>query len=158
MPQNEKPFATLLANHLRVGAVIYKHCDFTVPPKSKYMVVASVDPSLLVLLINSEINKFYTLRELDQFHVLVPAAEHDFLHHDSYTNCVEAHTSFDFTDIRQEVINDYNNIFKGWLTDTCLENVYHAVKNNNLIRSGHQKEIITSIEQRLPHLQSTRLA
>lgn len=155
MPSNQNPFAILLANNLRVGSVIYKHCDFTTPPKPKYVVVASINPRLLILLINSEINQFYTLQGLDQFHVPVSVADHGFLHHDSYANCVEAHTSFDYTDVRQEVIDDYNNIFKGWLTDPCLESVYHAVKNNNMIRRGHQKEIITSIEQQLPHLQST---
>lgn len=154
MLQNENPLATLLANNLRVGAVIYKHCNFTTPPKSKFMVVVSINPRLLVLLINSEINQFYILKGLHQFHVPVLAADHSFLIHDSYASCVEAHTSFDYTAVRQEVIGDYNNIFKGWLTDNCLEDVYHAVKNNSLIIKGHQKEIIASIEQQLPHLQA----
>ena len=155
MPNNINSFAGLLANNLRVGAVLYKHCNFTTPPKFKYFVVASIHPRLLILLINTEINQFYLSSGLDQFHVLVPVADHDFLDHDSYTNCVESHASFDYSDIRGEVIADYQNIFKGWLTDDCLEEVYHAVKNNNVIRRGHQKEIISSIEQKLSHLQST---
>ncbi len=154
MPTNETPFAQLIANNLRVGSVIYKFCDFTTPPKNKFMVVASLDPRLLILMINSEVNQFYIERGLDHFHVLVPFTDHDFLTHDSYTNCVEAHTAFDYSQMRQEVINNYNDIFKGWLTDECLESVYHAVKNNTVIRRGHQKEIITSIEQQLPHLHS----
>jgi hypothetical protein len=118
------------------------------------MVVASTEPRLLVLMINSEVNRFYVNAGQGQFHVLVPVAEHDFLTHDSYTNCVESHTSFDCSQIRQEVIDDYVNVFKGWLTDSCLEAVYNAVKGNNTIIRGHQKEIIASIEQKLPHLHS----
>lgn len=154
MLSNQSPFATLIGNHLRVGAVIYKHCDFTTPPKDKFLVVASLEPRLLVLLINTKINQFYVHQGLEQFHVPVPEAEHNFLTHDSYTNCVEAQTAFDCSQIRQEVIDNYTNVFKGWLTDDCLEAVYHAVKSNIMIRRGHQKEIISAIEGQLPHLHS----
>lgn len=152
MLSNQSPFATLIGNHLRVGAVLHKHCDFTTPPKDKFLVVASLEPRLLVLLINSEINQFYVQQRLDHFHVPIPKAEHDFLTHDSYTNCVEAHTAFDCSQIKQEVIDNYTKVFKGWLTDECLEAVYHAVKGNIMIRKGHQREIMSAIEGQLPHL------
>ncbi|WP_417438874.1 hypothetical protein [Idiomarina sp.] len=152
MPASQSPFAKLIENNLRVGAVLHKHCDFTTPPKNKFLVVASLEPRLLVLLINSEINQFYFQEGLDHFHVPLPEAEHKFLAHDSYASCIEAHTAFDCSQIRQEVLNDYVNVFKGWLTDECLEAVYHAVKGNNMIRKGHQKEIIASIEGQLTHL------
>lgn len=152
MPDNNNPLAELLAKNLRVGSVIYKFCDFTTPPKNKFMVVASIEPRLLVLMINSEINSFYVHNGLDNFHVPISAIEHKFLTHDSFANCVEAHTAFDCSQIRQDVIDDYVNVFKGWLTDECLEAVYNAVKSNNILRAGHQKEIIASIEQQIPHL------
>jgi|GEM_PF-2515247 len=152
MPDNLNAFAAILARNLRVGAVIHKHCPFTNPPKDKFLVVASIQPRLLVLLINSQINDFYVRKGLDQFHVPVPAADHTFLNHDSFADCIDSKAAFDFTSIRDEVVQDYNNIFKGWLTDACLEQVYHAVKNNNVIIRGHQKEIIASIQGQLPHL------
>lgn len=152
MPDSNNPWAELLANNLRVGAVLYKHCDFTTPPKPKYMVVASMEPRLLVLLINSKVNQFYFTNHLDQYHVLVPKEEHDFLRHDSFANCIQAHSAFDITDVRNEVVADYQQVFAGFLTEPCLENVYHAVKGNNILRSGHQKEIVASIEEQLPHL------
>ena len=152
MPTNQNPLAPLIANHLKVGAVLHKFCEFTTPPKDKFIVIASLEPHLLVLMINSNINDFYIQQGLDHFHIPVSAAEHKFLAYDSYTNCVEAHTAFDCSQIRQEIMDDYNNVFKGWLTDKCLEAVYHAIKANTLIRKGHQKEIIASIESQLPHL------
>jgi hypothetical protein len=148
------PLANILVNNLRVGSVIHKFCDFTTPPKNKFLVVASLEPRLLVLMINSQVNNYYQLNNLDQFHVPVPEAEHSFLSHDSFTNCVEAHTAFDCSELRDEVILDYQNVFKGWLTDSCLESVYHAVKGNNVLRRAAQKEIMSSIEAQLPNLHS----
>jgi len=152
MPENNNPLAALLACNLRVGAVIHKHCPFTTPPKNKFLVVASIQPRLLVLLINSQINEFYFKSGLDQFHVPVPAADHTFLNHNSFTNCIESHEAFDYTAVREDVIHNYNEVFKGWLTDSCLEQIYHAVKNNNLIARGYQKEIVASIKAQLPHI------
>ena len=153
MPNNN-PFANLLANNLRVGAVLYQHCYFTTPPKNKYMVVVSIEPRLLVLLINSAVHQYYIDNDLTQYHVPVLATEHPFLNHDSYASCVEAFSAFDYSDVRTEVIENYNNIFKGWLTDECLEDVYHAVKDNIMIRRGEQKEIVASIELQLKNLLS----
>lgn len=153
MSLSPNPFAvlsqTLSDNHLRVGAVIYKHCSFTTPPKPKYLLVVSVEPRLLVLMINSEINVFYVKKDLEHLHVLLSKSEHSFLFHDSYTNCVEAHHAFDIENLKQEVIENYSDVFKGWITNKCLADVYSAVKNNDLIRIGHQREILFSIKKLL---------
>lgn len=156
MATGQNPLAVLAAQkNFRVGSVLHKFCEFTTPPKNKFLVVASIEPKLLVLVINSEINKFYFREKLDVFHVPVPAEGHDFLSHDSYTNCIEAFEAFDCSDIKHELLINYQEIFKGWLSDECLEEVYKAVKSNFLIRQGHQKEILASIESQLPHLNST---
>ena len=75
MPENLNPFAALLAANLRVGAVLHKYCTFTTPPKDKFLVVVSIQPRLLVLLINTKVNDFYIRKGLDQYHVPVPAAD-----------------------------------------------------------------------------------
>lgn len=150
MSSSTNPFSSLSRNlsnnHFRVGAVIYRYCHFTEPPKQKYLLVVSIEPRLLVLMINSNINIFYVKRNLEHLHVLLSKTEHSFLVHNSYTNCIEAHNAFDIEDIKKEVAENYSNIFKGWITNKCLEDVYNAVKNNDLIRIGHQREILASIE------------
>lgn len=156
MSDNKNKFESLLLKNFRVGAVIHKFCDFTTPPKNKFMVVGSIEPNLLTLMINSEVNTFYYQNNHFQFHVPIPAESHSFLKHDSFANCIEAHTAFDCSSIKQEVVNDYNNIFKGWITDKCLEDVYHAVSGNDVIRTNHKKEIMVSIEKHLKHLQSLK--
>lgn len=155
MPDQENAFASMLGNQLCVGAVLHRFCEHTDPPKNKFMVVVSIKPRLIVFLINSKINEYYEIRGLDHFHVSICPDDHDFLRHESYANCIEAHHAFDYSEMRGEIISDYNNIFKGFLSDDCLELVYNAAKNNNILRRGEQREIIDSIEKRLPHLADT---
>lgn len=150
--KNISGLAALLVKNIRPGAVLYKHCDFTTPPKSKFMVVASTSPRLLVLLINSAINKFYYDRKLDSYHVLIPYADHSFLDHDSYANCIESHTAFDLSEIQSDVVDNYNATFKGFLTDNCLAKVYAAVKENKILERSYKREITASIEAQLPYL------
>jgi hypothetical protein len=149
---SDRTLATLAAKNLRPGAVLYRHCYFTTPPKPKYMVVVSTTPRLLVLLINSNIHQYFYSQGLDKFHVTVPSKDHPFLKHDSYANCIDAKDCFDISDIEQAIIEDYKGTFKGWLSDLCLEEVYNAVKENTVIKRRHQKLIISAIETQLPHL------
>jgi len=143
-------WAQLLLRNLRVGSVVYTHCDFCTPdPKNKYLVVASLNPRCLVLVINSNINQYFITTGQDKYHVPVPASDHTFLDHDSYTNCIDAKDSFEVTFLQSEILNNYNNFHKGWLTDACLKDVYNAVKEQKVMRRGHKREIIDSLEAQL---------
>ena len=156
MSLNPNPFSILLPTldepPLQVGSVIYKYCEFTNPSKYKYLLVVSTEPTLLVFMINSKINQFYLQKGLEHHHVLIPSRTHDFLNHDSYANCVEAHTAFEIEKIRTEIIDNYLQVFKGFITNDCLEKVYYTVKHSELIRLGQQRQILISIEEKLPYL------
>lgn len=152
MSEDLSSLAALLGpQQLKAGAVIFKCCQFEQGPRDKFLVVASTEPRLLVLTINTAINPFFIKRGLDKYHVPVLLAEHDFLYHDSYTNCIEAITAFDLTSIREEIVNDYRKVFKGFLSDSCLKQVHHAIGSNNMIVRGHQREILASIGAQLEH-------
>jgi hypothetical protein len=146
-------YQQLIAGNLRVGSVIHKYCDFTTPPKNKYMLVASVEPKFMVLMINSRVNQHYVTLGQDVFHVKICKAEHEFLAHDSHANCIEAHSAFDLSDIRQELFDNYTQLHKGWITDSCLEEVYIAVRDNIVMRTSYKKAIMHSIESKLIHLE-----
>lgn len=131
--------------NLRAGAVLFMHCDFTTPPKNKYLVVACCEPEMLVLVINSEINPFIARRdELLDCQVDVPRADHTFLDHDSFVNCIETHTAFNMTDVRDAIVADYANVYKGRLANYVIRQVIDAVersetmevRHNNWIRDG----------------------
>lgn len=142
--------ASLIQGQLRVGSVIHAWCEFTKPnPKYKFLLVVAKEPSFLVLVINTDINQFYVTKGLDRFHVEVPCDDHDFLSHDSYANCVDAITCFDLTDMKEEMIQNYQGFHKGWLTDQCLTEVYEAVCSQTIMRLGLKKKVISALELQL---------
>lgn len=148
-------WATLLLANLRVGSVVYTHCDFCTPPKNKFLLVVSLDPKCLVLVINSEINQFYINNGSDKYHVLIPESDHDFLEYDSYANCIDSQSAFETDGFQNEMLNNYNNFHKGWLTDDCLLEVYNAVSEQTVMRRGHKREIMASLEKQLQLSSST---
>ena len=140
--------ASILRN-LKVGSVVYTWCDFCNPAKNKYLLVVSIEPNLLVLVINSEINQFYIANGQDIFHVLVPQSEHPFLHHDSHACCVEAIDAFDISFMHSSIVANYAEFHRGYLSIRCLKEVYEAVLAQKLIRRGYKIEILSSIVARL---------
>lgn len=114
---------------LRPGAVIYMNCPFTTPEKNKYLLVAACEPDFLVLVINSEINQFIQRNpELLVCQVDVPQADHPFLDHDSFVNCVETHAAFNMNDVKAQIVANYTHHFRGRLQDYCIRNVIAAVE------------------------------
>lgn len=131
---------------LIAGAVIYMPCDFTTPPKDKFLLVACCEPELLVLIINSEINPFITERpELLACQVDIPHADHDFLHHDSFVNCVQTHTAFKMTSVRAAIVANYSKVYKGRLADYVIRQVIEAVDRSEVMEGRHSKMIIQEL-------------
>ncbi|NLO04476.1 MAG: hypothetical protein GX131_01465 [candidate division WS1 bacterium] len=70
------------------GSVFFTHCDFTTPPKCKYVAVLADGEHPLLALINSEVHPFIQARShLLQLQVPLFAGDYAFLDHDSYLNC-----------------------------------------------------------------------
>ncbi|WP_261157321.1 hypothetical protein [Serratia liquefaciens] len=128
--------------NLIAGAVIYMPCEFTTPPKNKYLLVACCEPELLVLVINSQINPFIAQRpELLDCQVDVPQADHDFLQHDSYVNCIQTHTAFKMTAIREAIVANYPAVYKGRLADYVIRQVIDAVDRSETMEVRYCKMI-----------------
>ncbi len=76
--------------HLVPGRVVLLHCDFTNPPKDKYLLLASLDPGPLFLVINSKISEFMRKKpELSKCQVGIGHDDHPFLRHRSFIDCTE---------------------------------------------------------------------
>ena len=68
------------------------HCDFTNPPKDKYLLLAGLDPGPLFLIINSKITEFMRRRpDLSKCQVEIDHNDHPFLRHHSFIDCTEAY-------------------------------------------------------------------
>lgn len=96
-PQKEKE--QYIDEHLQPGQILYLFCDFTTPPKEKYLVLACPGQNPLLFMINSEIHPFITARpELSKCQIKLDASEYE-LDHDSYINCSKVIDEFSEEDI-----------------------------------------------------------
>ena len=100
---------------LKPGAILYLHCNFTTPPKSKYSIVVCTKPDLVVFLVNSRVNAWLAKRPaLQNCQVTLCRDAHPFLHYDSFINCTQSH--FLTADvIEQQLMNDRQRL-KGYIT------------------------------------------
>ena len=99
--------------HLLPGIIIRRYCEFTTPPKYKYLFVASVTPKLLVFVINSEINEFIKKRpSMLKCQVELKKENYNFLDHDSHTNCVDVNDSIDLSRLQSELENQFGDVFQ----------------------------------------------
>lgn len=132
---------------LKVSDVLYLHCEFTTPPKYKYMVVCCCDP-LLVLLINSEINAYISARQhLLECQVDILHTDHSFLEYDSFINCIEAHQAFDLNSVKEKIEADYQKVIKGNVVDYCMREVYLAVAKSKTMKRSQKKLILEALSK-----------
>ncbi|MNC17075.1 hypothetical protein D3C75_649400 [compost metagenome] len=131
---------------LAPGCVIYWHCNFTTPPKQKFLVVVCCEPSFLVLIINSEINQFIQSKpHLLNCQVPISQAEHAFLNWDSFVNCIEAHKSITLNDVKDAVIADFSHVSRGRLSEGCIADVIKAVEQSPTMPRREKEWIIASL-------------
>lgn len=80
-PEAEK--LQFIHEHLKPGQIVYLFCDFTTPPKEKYLVLACTQGNPLLFLINSEIHPYIEARpRLKECQVKICASDYQ-LDHDS---------------------------------------------------------------------------
>jgi hypothetical protein len=111
------------------GRVLYLFCNFTQPPKEKYLLVVSTNPIILMFVINSEINPFKASKaHLLKAQLPVTITEHDFLDHDSFIDCSQVITQNDFRleEIHKQVLKDMTRI-KGTITPLLAQNILDVV-------------------------------
>lgn len=140
----EQRLATL-QRHLRAGSVFYLFCDFTTPPKEKFLLLACISPAPLFLIINSEISEFYQCRpHLRDRQVQISAAEHDFLTHDSFVDCTQVFTQFSEERIQDQSLSDIGRI-KGAISLTACAAVIKAVQASRTIELKYKQWILAEL-------------
>lgn len=133
---------------IKAGAVVKMFCDFTTPPKYKYLMIACVSPELLVFVINSEIDPFIRKNpDLLADQVDIPQADHLFLEHDSILNCIQAHQEIDLTYLHHSISLNYDEVYQGHIASYCLRNVLDVVENSKNLTKKVKEQIISAIKQ-----------
>lgn len=133
--------------NVQPGAILHLYCEFTTPPKNKFLVVASTEPRLLLLVVNSEINQFYIRRSMEHLHVPLAPEIYPFLKKESFANCVETHNAFTLEQVHELVIDNYNETLKGHLSPDCRKAIYLAIKENKTMKRELREEILSSLSE-----------
>lgn len=111
------------------GRILHLHCDFTIPPKSKFVVLVSVKPVVVLFVINSEISQWLQARpDLRDRQVTIRQQNHEYLKHDSFLNCTEAARQMEMEDVERQLNEDMSNI-KDMITASEREAILYAVKD-----------------------------
>lgn len=133
-----------IRSRLVPGAVIYRHCDFTTPPKIKYLVIANVRSETAVLVINSEIHPFVKSNQhLLDCQVQIDKAAHGFLDHGSFIDCKEVHY-IDTADLVAELLDDLDGL-KGALSEATRADVIKAVGQSYTMSQGEVDMLVASL-------------
>ena len=132
---------------LTPGRVLYILCDFTNPPKPKYLVLVCPDtqPRPLLFVVNSRISDYLRKRPyLLACQVTLRAADYDWLRHDSYIDCSNVIENLELATITSQMVNDTNCI-KGELNaDTCSQ-IVAAVQAAKTITRKHKRVIVGAL-------------
>ncbi len=131
------------------GTVLFLDCDFTKPPKAKFLVVLCGGSPPLLFIINSKIHRFICSQpDLYQCQVSIKAADHPFLTHDSFIDCSQVITGLDDDTIRQQVLNDLGRV-KGELGADAKRAVIQAVASATTITPKHKELICGALQSSL---------
>nr|WP_281719720.1 hypothetical protein [Nitrosomonas nitrosa] len=112
------------------GRILHIHCNFTDPPKNKFVVVVSIKPVLVLFVINSVISQWLDARaDLRDRQVTIRQQDHAYLKRDSFLNCTEAIRQMEIENVeRQLIIADASNA-KDMITASEREAILYAVKD-----------------------------
>lgn len=131
---------------LTPGRVLFLHCDFTTPPKDKFLVLVAVEPEPLFFAINSTVNEFIRRRDyLMQCQVEIGHEDHSFLRHHSFVNCTEAH-KIALREVYEQLERDIRRL-KDVVSPRVHEQIVAAVKFAKTLIAKQKTEILSALDQ-----------
>lgn len=131
---------------LTPGRVLLLHCDFTTPPKDKYLVLVSTEPGPLFFVINSSINEYIRNRDsLFQCQVEIAHEEHAFLRRHSFIDCTTAH-KIALHDIYEQLEGNIERL-KDAVSPSAREQIIAAVKYAKTLAVKHKSAILVALEE-----------
>ena len=130
---------------LTPGNVLLLFCDFTTPPKEKFLLLVSINSGILFFLINSKINDFKKdSPDLLESQVLLDKKTHPFLTHDSWIDCSKVIRAFDAAEVFQQ-INSKLGSLKGAITNESRKKIRAAVNDSRLLEKRFKSAIIDEL-------------
>ena len=143
--RQEESQRTLLKAKIKPGCVLHVFCDFTTPPKNKFLVIIHADYDddlLLAFLINSEIHPL--IQKQPAMAICQIKLERstypEFLRHDSFLNCADVKDELDVDTVLDHLLENPND-FRDFLNESEILKICEVVKNAETI-TGYDKELI----------------
>ena len=120
-------------------------CDFTKPPKEKFIVLAAPDDPPLLLVVNSSIPPFISAKpHLAMCQVALVASDHAFLDHDSFVNCSEVIDSMSSSNLLDQLVADPARI-RGEVSAPARSRIVEAVRKARTISPLHKGRILAAL-------------
>lgn len=133
---------------VRIGDILFLRCGHCIPPKNKYFVVVSIEPSPILLFVNSKLNDYVKNNpSLYPYHTSIKQSEHTFLKYDSWVNCCDPCIEFNLDNIEQDM--KYGGKLCGVLSNIATNSIFEGVKNNPLLKRKIKARILKSLEELL---------
>jgi hypothetical protein len=128
------------------GCIVHLFCEFTNPPKFKYLLVATGGEQPILFIINSKIPDYVKARkDLLECQVSLKVKEHDFLEHDSYLDCGQPITTFTRAQIRESLMADIKAL-SGLISASVIAEVRKKVSGSRTLSSLQKRTILEDIK------------
>jgi len=135
----------LIDDSITPGKILLLFCNFTTPPKDKFIVVLSTSPLILSFVINSKIHPFIMARpELLNLQVEISTIDYPFLTHNSYIACHQLVNNLSTDEIKGQLKKDISRI-KGELTGNTRLEIINSVRSSTHFSNTNKQMIIYNL-------------
>lgn len=131
------------------GRIFYLFCNFTTPPREKFLLLACPTGKPLFLIINSEISSFiYKRKHLLECQVALYKEDHEcFTKDHSYVDCSSVVDSFTVQNVIDQCVNRNMKRIKEMITDMERENIIIAIEQSESIAGVDKKRMLDSLRK-----------
>lgn len=133
---------------LVTGNVLSLFCDFTTPPKQKFLILVAINPQLLFFIINSELNDFRSQGEAREHQVELQNPPHTFLtKQNSWADCFKVIRQFDAQEISRQIIQQKVSGCSciGAIDKSAREAIRRVVNNSRALEKRFKDSILMDL-------------
>ncbi len=136
----------VIHSQICAGRFLYLHCDFTIPPKEKHLVVCyQEEAEVCFFVINSSINEFIRRNiALLECQVEIACSEYSFLDHNSYINCAEI-IKLTLEDTLSQLEGNISRIH-GITNENTTGEIIRAVERSKTLSVNEKIKIIAALK------------
>jgi len=137
----------LFQESFTAGRIFYLFCNFTNPPKNKFLVLACPTGKPLFLVINSEISAFISKRDhLRECQVVIHKEDHScFTENYSYVDCSKVIDSLAVQNVIDQCVNRDMKRIKEMITAEERNNIIAAIDKSETIVGIDKNRILVSL-------------